>query len=74
MSLIELYLFLACCVIFHAFVVDCFFLKKISFSKHSFRNTNISLSNNLGPDQDQYVGPDLGSNSLQRYLQMTSRH
>ena len=43
-----------------------FFLKKIRFSKDSFRNT-IRVSNDLGPDQDRYlVSPDLGPNCLQR--------
>ena len=41
------------------------FFLKISFSKHSFRNTNISVSNSLDPDQDRHVRPDLGPNCLQ---------
>ena len=36
------------------------------FLKKNFRNT-ISVSNSLDPDQDLHsVGPDLGSNCLQR--------
>ena len=52
----------ACSVIFHASVdVCCLF-----FSKNSFRNT-IRKSNSLDSDQDRhFVGPDLGTNCLQR--------
>ena len=36
------------------------------FSKYSFRN-NIRVSNSLDPDQaGHFVGPDLGSNCLQK--------
>ena len=43
-----------------------FFFSKLTFSKNSFRNT-IRVSNSLDPDQDRHsVGPDLGSNCLQR--------
>ena len=41
------------------------FFYQLSF-KNSFRNT-IIVSNGLDPDQDRHaVGPDLGSNCLQR--------
>ena len=52
----------ACWVNFHPFDVICRFLKKITFSKNSFKNT-IRVSNGLDPDQDRHsVGPDLGPN------------
>ena len=39
---------------------------KLTFSKKSFWNT-IRVSNSLDPDQArQHVGPDLGTNCLQR--------
>ena len=39
---------------------------KLTFSKNSFRSTN-RVSNSLDPDQGQHsVGPDLGSNCLQK--------
>ena len=42
------------------------FFSNLTFSKYSFRNT-IRVSNYLDPDQDRhFVGPDLGSNCLQR--------
>ena len=42
------------------------FFSKLTFSKKSFRNI-IRLSNGLDPDQDRhFVGPDLGTNCLQR--------
>ena len=37
----------------------------LKFSKNSFRNTMIRVSNSLDP-----VGPDLGPNCLQGYQQM----
>ena len=38
---------------------------KMIFSKTSFKNTTIKVSNGLGPDQDRHsVGPDLGPNCL----------
>ena len=44
---------------------------KINCLKKSPRNTIVVL-NNLDPDQDRHsVGPDLGSNCLKGYLQMT---
>ena len=49
----------------HVFVVCGFFLK-LTFSNKSFRNT-IRVSNSLDTDQARlFVGPDLGSNCLQR--------
>ena len=48
------------------FVVVCALFSKLTFTINSFRNT-IRVSNSLNPDQDQQnVGPDLGSNCLQR--------
>ena len=42
------------------------FFSTLAFSKNSFRNT-IGVSNSLDPDQDQQsVGPDLGTNCLIR--------
>ena len=42
------------------------FFSKLSFSKNSFRNT-IRVSNSLDPGQDRHsVGPDLGTNCLQK--------
>ena len=50
---------------FHAFLSSADFFK-ITFSKTSFKNT-IRVSNGLDPDQDRrFVGPDLGTNCLQR--------
>ena len=43
-----------------------FYFSKLTFSKHSFGNT-IRASNSLTPDQARhFVGPDLGSNCLQK--------
>ena len=41
------------------------FITSLTFSKNSFRNT-IRVSNSLDPDQTRSVGPDLGTNHLQR--------
>ena len=61
-------LYSACWVIFHAFVVVCWLFSKLTFSKNSFKDT-IRMSNSLDPDQDwHFVGPDLGSNCLQRFI------
>ena len=52
----------------YIFIVICgFFLRKKDFSSEtSFINT-IRMSNRLDPHQDRrFVGPDLGSNCLQR--------
>ena len=44
-----------------------YFFSKGTFSKKSFRNTSIRVSNSLDPDQDRHsVGPDLGPTCLQR--------
>ena len=41
---------------------------KINFFENYFRNT-IKVSNSLDPDQaGQFVGPDLGTNCLQKFL------
>ena len=49
------------------FLLRLLIFSKLTFSKHSFRNT-IRVSNSSDPDQDrQSVGPDLGPNCLQRY-------
>ena len=51
---------------FACFLSSLDFFLKINFFKKSFRNT-IRVSNSLDPDQDQnFVGPDLGPNCLQR--------
>ena len=53
-------------VIFQAFLSSADFFQNQFFSKNSFRNT-IRVSNSLDPDQArQFVGPDLGSNCLQK--------
>ena len=52
-------LFVACWVIFHAFLSYADFFKIIFFQTIFFRNT-IRVSNGLDPDQDRLsVGPDL---------------
>ena len=53
--------------IIHDFISSAFFLSpKLTFFKKSFRNT-IRVSNSLDPDQARhFVGPDLGTNCLQR--------
>ena len=59
---------LSLCILgnFASFFVLCRFFSKSKISKNSFRNT-IRVSNSLDPDQArQNVGPDLGSNCLQR--------
>ena len=57
--------FIACWVIFHAFVVFCWLFSKLTLSENSFRNP-IRVSNSLDSDQDRhFVGPDLGLNCLQ---------
>ena len=51
--------------ILHAFVV-CYFFFKITFLKNSVMNT-IRVSNGFDPVQARHlVGPDLGSNRLQK--------
>ena len=51
---------------FMLFLSSAVFFSKSTFSKNSFKNT-IRVSNRLDPDQNQCsVGPDLGSNCLQR--------
>ena len=48
------------------FLLSAFFFSKSTFSKNSIRNT-IRTSNSLDPSQARHiVGPDLGSNCLQR--------
>ena len=48
------------------FLSSAVFFSKSTFSKNYFGNA-ISVSNNLNPDQAQhFVGPDLGTNCLQR--------
>ena len=52
--------------ILHAILPSVFFLSKLAFSKTSYRNIT-RVSNNVDPDQaQQYIGPDLGPNCLQR--------
>ena len=42
------------------------FFSKLTIYRNSFRNT-IKVSNSLDPDQAQhFVGPDLGTNCLQK--------
>ena len=56
----------ACREIFHDFyVIYGLFFSKLTFSKNSFRNR---VSNSFDPDQvrQNFVGPDLGHNCLQR--------
>ena len=56
----------SCWVIFHDFFVVCRYFSKSTFLKNSLENTN-RVSNRLDPDQAQHVvGPDLGTNCLQR--------
>ena len=69
--------FVICCIvtdlnslhtgnIFMFFFVVCWFFSKSTFLKNSSRNT-IRVSNSLDLDHaQQYVGPDLGPNCLQK--------
>ena len=60
--------FFACWAFFMLLLssVDIVFKNKKNFSKNSFKTT-FRVSNDLDPDQDRCtVGPDLGSNCLQR--------
>ena len=51
-----------------------FFHNFVKFKKKSFRNT-IRVSNSLDPDQgQQFVGPDLDPNCLQRFLAEDKSH
>ena len=53
-------------LILHAFLLSADFFSKSTFSKNSFRNTT-SVTNSLDPDQARHaVGPDLGTNCLQK--------
>ena len=55
----------------HAFLLSADFFQNQLFSKNYFRDT-IRVSNSLDPDQAKhFVGPDLGPNCLQSYVQMT---
>ena len=54
-----------CCVIFHAFVVCCFF-----FLQNNLFRKILSVTYSEDPDQAQhFVQPDLGPNCLQSYHQ-----
>ena len=53
-------------MLLQAFLSSADFFFKVNFFKKSLRNT-IRVSNSLDPDQaEKNVGPDLGSNCLQR--------